>query len=105
MKTPRRSPTPRWLDIEVVDLHFRIKIAGVIVAHSEEYASAAKARRAARALVWAINYRPARLSWWIGRRGSQVRRVFVVRRLWQDQGHYRQVAMPHTSEIDWVEGA
>lgn len=76
-----KPPTPRWLDIVVHDLHVDLKIAGVTMMHSEDYADAAKARRAARSIIWAINYRPARLIYWYGRMGSMKQRVTRVRRL------------------------
>jgi len=73
------------IEIRVHDLHFDIVLNGRVMAHSEDYASAAKARRAARALIDAIDTREMRLSYWMGRRGSQRRIEKVVRKLWTTQ--------------------
>jgi len=83
---PRRSARKRGaIEIKVHDLHFDIVLNGRVMAHSEDYASAAKARRAARALIDAIDTREMRLSFWMGRRGSERRIEKVVRKVWATQ--------------------
>jgi hypothetical protein len=84
-------PTQRPIDVEVVDLHVRIKY-GKILMHSEEYSTTANARRAARDLVKAINTRPMRLIYW-DLRGVPHRVVKVVRKVWQS-GAGKTIVLP-----------
>lgn len=86
----------KHIDIEVHDLHIDIVVNGKIMAHSEEYASVSNARRAARDLVAAINFRPMRLVWWSGRRGAMVRNEKLVRKLWTrwQADSVERIAMP-----------
>lgn len=84
---------PRPLVIEVHDRHVDIIVNGKILAHSEDYASEAGARRAARTLIYAINHRPTRLVEWVGRIGEQIRIDKRVRKLWASPG-VAPVALP-----------
>lgn len=86
----------KHIDIEVHDLHVDIKVNGVIMAHSQDYANVSNARRAARDLIHAINFRPMRLVEWRGRMGSRVRRATLVRKLWTrwEADGVQHVAMP-----------
>jgi len=98
----RTKRSKRFLDIQVEDRHFRIVLNGRIMAHSEDYATPAKARRAAKQLIDAINTRPMRLIFWMGRMGYQKRHVVPVRKLWWLAG--RVVALPQDMAVSDVTG-
>lgn len=89
----------KFIDVEQVDRHIRIR-CGQIIMHSEEYYDEASARRAARQLVKAINTRPMRLSLWL--HGKQV--VTLVRRVWAT-GAGKTVVLPVDDGPDTFRGS
>lgn len=89
----------RYIDVEQVDKHVRVR-CGQIIMHSEEYFDEATARRAARTLVKAVNERPMRLSLWL--RGEKV--TELVRKVWAT-GAGRTVVLPVDGGPDMFRGS